>query len=98
MVERMSWVAGKETGDRHYFINSITANAKRFAQAVREHWSIANRLHWRLDVLFHEDADRIRQGNAPTIMTVIRHLGMGLWDADMTRNQLPQLLLQLSLE
>jgi len=88
MVERMSWIAGKETRERRYFINSITADAKRFAQAVREHWNIENRLHWRLDVLFHEDANRIRPGNAPTIMTVIRPLCMGLWDADMTRTNL----------
>ncbi|NJO16343.1 MAG: transposase [Thioploca sp.] len=51
-------------------------------------WSVENRLHWRLDVLFHEDTNRIRQGNVPTIMTAIRHLGMGLWDADMTGTNL----------
>ena len=88
MVERISWIAGKETSERRYFINSITADAKRFAKAVREHWNIENRLHWRWDVLFHEDANRIRQGNAPTIMTAIRHLCMGLLDADITGTNL----------
>lgn len=88
MVERICWVAGNETSERRYFITSMAANAKRFAKAVREHWSIENRLHWRLDVLFREDANRIRQGNAPTIMTIIRHLCMGLIDADTTHTSL----------
>jgi hypothetical protein len=35
---------------------------------------VENSLHWRLDVVFGEDASRIRKGNAPAIMTSIRHL------------------------
>ncbi len=31
---------------------SIPAQAERFAQAVRGHWSIENQLHWRLDATF----------------------------------------------
>ena len=27
-------------------------------------------LHWRLDVVFRDDASRIRKGNAPAIMTI----------------------------
>ena len=44
MVERICWVAGNETSERRYFITSMATNAKRFAKAVREHWSIENRL------------------------------------------------------
>ena len=43
---------------------------------MRSHWGVENRLHWRLDVVFGEDASRIRKGNAPAIMTAIRHLCM----------------------
>jgi predicted transposase YbfD/YdcC len=88
MVERLCWMGEKETCERRYFINSLAPDAKRFAKAVREHWGIENRLHWRLDVLFHEDANRIRRGNAPTIMTTIRHLCLGLCDADSSRGSL----------
>lgn len=86
MVERLGWMGEKETCERRYFINSIAPDAKRFATAVREHWGIENRRHWRLDVWFHEDANRIRRGNAPTIMTTIRHLCLG--DADSSRGSL----------
>ena len=40
---------------------------------------VENRLHWRLDVVFREDTSRIRKGNAPAIMTAIRHLCMNLY-------------------
>jgi predicted transposase YbfD/YdcC len=39
-------------------------------------WGIENRLQWRLDVVFNEEASRIRKGNAPAILTSIRHLSM----------------------
>jgi len=37
-----------------------------------------------LDVVFREDESRIRKGNAPAIITAIRHLCMGLFDGDST--------------
>ena len=68
--------------ERRYFINSIPADAPRFAHAVRGHWGVENRLHWRLDVIFGEDASRIRKGHAPTIMTSLRHLCMNLFEQE----------------
>ena len=84
MVERVCLTGEKETVERRYFINSFAADARIFAKAVREHWGVENRLHWRLDVVFREDESRIRKANAPAIMTTIRHLCMGLFDADPT--------------
>lgn len=82
MVERHCTIDNTETVERRYYINSIGAEAKRFAHAVREHWGVENRLHWRLDVVFGEDASRIRKGNAPAIMTSIRHLCMNLFEQE----------------
>ena len=45
---------------------------------MRDHWHIENRLHWTLDVTFHEDDSRIRTGNAPQNMTVLRHMALNL--------------------
>lgn len=42
------------------------------------HWSIENRLHWQLDVVFREDENRTRKNKAPAVMTAIRHLRLDL--------------------
>jgi len=70
-------------------VNAILADARRFAHAVRGQWG-GNRLHWRLDVVFREDASRIRKGNAPTIMRAIRHLCMNLFERESSSLRLAQ--------
>lgn len=90
MVERECWIDDRHTLERRYFINSLPADAKRFAHAVRGHWGVENRLHWRLDVVFREDASRIRKGNAPAIMTSIRHLCMNLFEQEPSKLRLSQ--------
>ena len=42
------------------------------------HWGIENRVHWVLDVIVHEDASRIRTGDAPQHMGVVRHIALNL--------------------
>lgn len=82
MVERTCVCGDTESVERRYFINSITADAPRFAHAVRGHWGVENRLHWRLDVVLNDDASRIRKGQAPAIMTSVRHLAMNLFEQE----------------
>lgn len=82
MVERECWVEGKHSVEQRHYINAIGADAKRFACAVRGHWGVENLLHWRMDVVLNEDASRIRKGNAPAIMTSIRHLCMNLFEQE----------------
>jgi predicted transposase YbfD/YdcC len=52
---------GKETVDVRFYISSLGVDAKRFARAVRGHWSIENTCHWSLDMTFREDESRIRE-------------------------------------
>jgi predicted transposase YbfD/YdcC len=52
---------GKETIDVRYFISSLEVDVKRFARAVRGHWSIENGCHWSLDMTFREDESRLRE-------------------------------------
>jgi predicted transposase YbfD/YdcC len=51
---------GQETGETRYYISSLPVGVKRFARAVRSHWSIENSCHWSLDMTFREDESRIR--------------------------------------
>jgi predicted transposase YbfD/YdcC len=94
LVERECQEKGKRTVERRYFLNSIPADARLFAHAVRGHWGIENRLHWRMDVVLKEDASRIRKGFAPAIMTSLRHLCLNLFQREGSNISLPQKRLQ----
>ena len=37
-----------------------------------------HRLHWMLDVVFREDLARLRSGNAPANMAIVRHTALNL--------------------
>jgi predicted transposase YbfD/YdcC len=52
---------GQETGETRYYISSLPVGVKRFARAIRSHWSIENSCHWSLDMTFREDESRIRE-------------------------------------
>jgi predicted transposase YbfD/YdcC len=51
---------GHETSEVRYYLSSLPVGVKRFARAVRSHWSIENGCHWSLDMTFREDESRIR--------------------------------------
>ncbi|CCE24945.1 ISAs1 family transposase [Methylotuvimicrobium alcaliphilum] len=84
-VERECHIGDKVTIEQRCFINSIKADAQLFARAVRHHWGIENQLHWRLDVVFREDDNRIRKGNAAAIMTTIRHICVNLFQQEESK-------------
>ena len=69
---------GKKVGQNRYYILSKFISARRFADAVRGHWSIENRLHWQLDVTFQEDQCRIRQGHADANFSILRRAALSL--------------------
>ena len=48
-----------------YYISNLKAPAEKLLEAVRQHWSIENSLHWSLDVTFGEDQCRVRKDHAP---------------------------------
>lgn len=75
---------GKECLDVRYYILSRYVTAARFAEAVRGHWAIENRLHWQLDVTFQEDQSRIRKGNADSNFSTLRRTALSLLKNETT--------------
>jgi predicted transposase YbfD/YdcC len=61
-----------------YFLSSLPADAGRILDATRAHWSVENTFHWTLDVIFAEDASRVRLDNAPENFAVVRHIAFNL--------------------
>ena len=69
---------GKHCYEQRYYILSKKLSARRFAAAVRSHWSIENRLHWQLDVTFQEDQSRLRRGHADANFSILRRTALSL--------------------
>jgi predicted transposase YbfD/YdcC len=61
----------------HYYISNVVTSAEAFAAMIRGHWSIENQLHWSLDVLFREDASRVRKDRAPENLNILRKIALG---------------------
>lgn len=75
---RISEQGGKETSEVRYFISSLRLGVKRFAAAVRGHWSIENTLHWCLDVTFREDDSRLRNRHAADNLAWLKRFAISL--------------------
>lgn len=71
-------VAGKTSEELRYFIGSRRAGAAVYGQALRDHWSIENNLHWHMDVTFGEDESRIKDRNTAQNFALLRRLALSL--------------------
>lgn len=60
--ERFIKVSGKTETQTRYYISSRKESAAYFQKNIRSHWGIENKLHWVLDMVFHEDQSRKRAG------------------------------------
>lgn len=68
--------------ERRYFVSSLEANEELFAHAVRAHWGIENRLHYMLDVIYREDACRVRKDYSPRTLSLIRKIALTIARSD----------------
>ncbi|MFV0475860.1 MAG: ISAs1 family transposase [Pikeienuella sp.] len=76
---------GETSTETRLFISSLPPDPARLAHAVRAHWSIENNLHWSLDVAFHEDDCRTRQGHAARNLASIRRAVLNMLRRDPSR-------------
>lgn len=55
-----------------YYISNLTNNIIEFSNAIRNEWSIENKLHWHLDFTFREDNNSTFEKNAQKNLNIIR--------------------------
>jgi len=72
------------TATRHY-LSSLPADAALLQRVIRSHWGIENRLHWVLDLAFHEDSSRVSADHAPENLAIVRHIALNLLRGDPNR-------------
>jgi predicted transposase YbfD/YdcC len=68
---------GRETSEVRYYISRRYLSGKRFAEAVRSHWSIES-MHWVLDVTFREDDSRTRERTLGNNLSWLRRFAISL--------------------
>jgi len=66
----------KESQEISFYISTKNYSAKKYANFIRNHWAIENRLHYVKDVSMNEDASRIRKN--PQNMGVLRSWSLNL--------------------
>jgi len=78
-VERLGTRAGKPYSETAYYISSISLDATDFAQGIRGHWGVENRLHWVKDVVFEEDQAQMVDGYAAANFSILRSFVINLF-------------------
>jgi predicted transposase YbfD/YdcC len=71
-------IKGKNEEETRYYLLSQNLSAEKALAAIRSHWGIENKVHWILDVAFGEDQCKIRKGNAPQNLAIMRHMALNL--------------------
>jgi predicted transposase YbfD/YdcC len=79
---------GKEVAEIRYYLSSLDVGVKRFATAVRGHWSIENSLHWVLDMTFNEDQSRIRKDFGPDNFAMLRRFALSILNQDTCKESI----------
>jgi len=80
-LERRTTIDGQIHRSVQYAVTSLSpeqADARQLLQLWRGRWEIENRLFWVRDVVFGEDASRVRTGSAPTNLSIFRNTGITL--------------------
>lgn len=79
-------VEGIERSVRYYISSIPYHKYHKAAQAVRQHWSIENSLHWKLDIAMNEDQCQIYRGHAAQNLATMRKLVLCLLQHENTSN------------
>jgi predicted transposase YbfD/YdcC len=84
MVERTRHLWNKVTHEVQFYLSSLPADAHVLGHAIRTHWGIENQVHWTLDVTFNEDHCRIRSGNSPRNLALLRRMALNVLNQETT--------------
>lgn len=81
-VERQGHRAQQFTCQTVFYISSLELDAAGFAQRIRAHWHVENRLHWVKDTVLQEDKAPLCDGHALTNFAIVRTMAINLFRAN----------------
>lgn len=80
-------IKGKESTENRFYISGLdNPSAEQSLNYIRSHWAIENNLHWTLDMSFGDDKSRIRKGNAPQNMLILKKVALNLLEKIKARD------------
>ena len=62
--------------EMRYYISSLFCNIDLFSKAIRNHWSVENKLHWHLDFTFKQDDNSTMDKNALLNLQILKKLSL----------------------
>ena len=77
-----------------HYISSRRGSARELGGAARGHWGIENGLHWVLDVIFREDASRLKDCTAAENLGMLRRVVASLLRQDESKGSVSGKLLR----
>lgn len=77
-VHRQRLVKGQVSQVDAYFMSDLSLSAAEFAQGIRGHWGIENKLHWVKDVVCGEDTNRIVHKTGAVNVAVLGTISLNL--------------------
>lgn len=87
VVESTREIGEEKTIERRYYLCSLRLDVEMFARAVRSHWGVENKVHWIMDVCFHEDQSRARAGYAAENLATLRRLALNLLKKETSKKR-----------
>lgn len=65
-----------KTVEMRYYISSLYNDIETFSKAIRQHWSVENKLHWHLDFTFKQDENSTMNKNALFNLQILKKLAL----------------------
>jgi predicted transposase YbfD/YdcC len=80
-------IGRKKSHESRYYLCSSSNSAADLLEGTRAHWGVENNVHWILDVVFDEDASRIRTGHAQQNLATMRRMAINMLNQEQTRKE-----------
>lgn len=75
MIKSTREIKGEISEETRFYISSCSCDAEHLNKAIRKHWGVES-MHWTLDVTFREDESRVRKGDGPENLSLVRSLAL----------------------
>lgn len=84
MVVRVRHLWNQMTREVQFYLASLPSDAQLLGRAIRKHWGIENQVHWTVDLIWAEDACRIRSFHSPRNFALLRRLALNALNREQT--------------